>query len=152
MKKYYFLLLVIVFAVSSCEKDDFCIDPITPNLVLRFYDVDNPTTVLSVSELTIWPEGLDETFIVSEATLDSIALPLDVNNDRTVYNLRMGTIVDQITIDYTVNEVFVSRSCGFKATFQDVNATLETSDWIQSLDVISTLIEDESAAHIQIFH
>lgn len=150
MKKYYFLLLLIVFTVTSCEKDDFCIDPITPNLILRFYDADNPTTVLSVTELTIWPEGLQDT-LVSDTTLDSIALPLDVSTNQTIYNLRMGMIVDQIVIDYTVNEVFVSRSCGFRAEFSGVLA-FPSTNWIQSIETISTTIEDESAAHIHIFH
>jgi hypothetical protein len=151
MKKYYCLFLLVILIATSCEKDDFCIDPITPNLILRFYDADNPTTLLSVEELTIWPEGLQDT-LVSNQTLDSIALPLNVNDIETIYNFRMGDIVDQITIRYTVNEVFVSRSCGFKATFEEVDASLETTNWIQSLEIISTTIEDESAAHIEIFH
>lgn len=144
-------MFVMVLVAFGCEKDDFCIDPVTPNLVLRFYDADSPNTVLAVSELSIWPEGTQDTLVNNQA-LDSVAIPLDVNNSSTIYNLRMGTMIDQITINYTVNEVFVSRSCGFKATFEDVGATLETSTWIQSLDIISTTIEDESEAHIHIFH
>lgn len=150
MKKIAFLLVSIILLATSCEKDDFCIDEITPNLVLRFYDADNPTTVLSATDVTIWPEGLDS--IAVNENLDSIAIPLDVNNPQTIYNFQTGTNIDQITIDYTVNEIFVTRSCGFKANFSDLNATPETSTWIQSIDVISTTIEDESAAHIQIFH
>lgn len=149
MKKYFFLLLLTIITISGCEKDDFCIDEITPNLILRFYDTDNPTTTLAVTDLTIWPEGRDT--IVNSQTLDSVAIPLDVNTGQTVYNLSMGTTVDQITIDYTVNEVFVSRSCGFKAEFSDLTAT-PTTNWIQSLALPTTIIENESAAHIQIFH
>jgi hypothetical protein len=151
MKKYYFLILLIVFALSSCEKDDFCIDPITPNLILRLYDADNPTVVLSASDLSIWPDGTQDT-LVNNQTLDSIVIPLDVNNPETIYNFQVGTDIDQITFTYTVDAVFVSRSCGFKAIFEDTDATLETTTWIESLNVISTTIEDESAAHIQIFH
>ncbi len=150
MKKYIFFLVLIVLLAASCEKDDFCIDPITPNLVIRFYDNVNQTSTLAVSDITIWPEGRDT--IVMNETLDSIAIPLDVNNPETIYNFQMGTLIDQITIDYTLNEVFVSRSCGFKATFTDLNGTPESSNWIQSLTILSTTVEDESAAHIQIFH
>jgi hypothetical protein len=99
--------------------------------------------------LTIWPEGRDT--IVNGQALDSIALPLDVNSAQTVYNLSTGSIVDQLVIDYTTNEIFVSRSCGFKAEFTDVLAT-PTTNWILSIDQTTTTIEDESAAHIQIFH
>jgi len=149
MKRYLFLIMLTVILIGGCEKDDFCIDEITPNLILRFYDSDNQVNTLSVSNLTIWPEGRDT--IVDAQTLDSIAIPLDVNNAQTIYNLSMGTTVDQIVIDYTVNEVFVSRSCGFKAEFTDVLAT-PTNNWILSLEQVSTTVEDESAAHIQIFH
>lgn len=149
MKKYLFLLVLTIIIIGGCEKDDFCIDEITPNMILRFYDFDNQTTTLSVSNLTIWPEGRDT--IVNGQTLDSIALPLDVNNAQTIYNLSTGTTVDQLIIDYTTNEVFVSRSCGFKAEFTDVLAT-STTNWIQLIDQTTTTIEDESAAHFQIFH
>jgi len=151
MKKVIFFLVSLVLLATSCEKDDFCIDPITPNLILRFYDIDNLTSVQSVSDLSIWPEGVQDT-IVLNGTLDSIAVPLDVNNPETIYNFRRGTDVDQITIQYTVDEIFVTRSCGFKANFLDLNGTLETTSWIQAIDIISTSIEDESSAHIQIFH
>lgn len=150
MKKLVFLLLSVILLATSCEKDDFCIDPITPNLVLRFYDADNPTNVLSAGDVTIWPEGRDS--IAIGQTLDSIAIPLDVNNPETIYNFQTGTTIDQITILYTVDEIFVSRSCGFKANFLDLDATLESTNWISSIDIISTTIEDESTAHIQIFH
>jgi len=134
----------------GCERDDFCIDAVTPKLILRFYDADSPTTVQAVGELSIWPEGIQDT-LVNNASLDSIALPLDVNSPETVYNFRMGTTIDQITITYNVNEVFVSRSCGFKALFSSVLA-FPSTNWIRSIETISTTIEDESAAHIHILH
>ena len=55
MKKPILFLLLIVVFISSCEKDDFCIEPVTPNLIIRFYDADNPTEFKSVSELYVWP-------------------------------------------------------------------------------------------------
>lgn len=149
MKKNILFLLLIVVFISSCEKDDFCIDPITPNLIIRFYDADNPTQFKSVSELYVWPDGRDS--IIVNSVVDSIAIPLDVTSAQTLYNFSMGTTVDQLTIEYTVNEVFVSRSCGFKAEFSDLLAT-PTNNWIQSLELSTTIIENESAAHIQIFH
>ena len=151
MKKVVFFLLSIVLLITSCEKDDFCIDPITPNLVLRFYDINDPTTVKSVSNLSIWPEGVQDTLVLN-TTLDSIAIPLDVNNSETVYNFRRGTDIDQIAIQYTVDEIFVTRSCGFKANFLDLNGILETTSWIQAIDIISQSIEDQTSAHIQVFH
>lgn len=141
----------------SCEKDDFCIDPITPNMIIRFYDAANTSNTKSVSNLTVNPEGLD--VIYSNESLDSIVIPLDVTSDQIIYNFSKGNNQDIITIDYDVEEVFVSRSCGFKAIFNNVTVTSDVSnDWIIGLTEASEntitipTIENESAAHLQIFH
>jgi len=141
----------------SCEKDDFCIDPITPNMIIRFYDATNTSNTKSVSNLSVNPEGLD--VIYSNESLDSILIPLDVTSNQIIYNFSKGNNQDIITIDYDVEEVFVSRSCGFKAIFNNVTVTSDVSnDWIigltETLENTITIptIENESAAHLQIFH
>ncbi len=155
MKKYCFLLLLAIVGFYSCEKDDFCIDPVTPNLIVRFYDAANTTQLKSVDELFVWPNTLDT---IPNISLDSIAIPLDVTTSQTIYNFSSGTIQDVLTIDYDVEEVFVSRSCGFKAIFNNVNITT-TNNWIVSLStettttsITITTVENESAAHVQISH
>jgi len=141
----------------SCEKDDFCIDPITPNMIIRFYDATNTSNTKSVSNLSVNPEGLD--VIYSNESLDSILIPLDVTSNQIIYNFSKGNNQDIITIDYDVEEVFVSRSCGFKAIFNDVTVTSDVSNnWIIGLTetlqntITIPTIENESAAHLQIFH
>lgn len=151
MKRRFYLLISISFLVNSCEKDDFCIEATTPNFIIRFYDAANSTDTKQVTELYVWPEGKDS--ILVNVTTDSIAIPLDVNNSETIYNLSMGSIQDQITISYTVEEVFVSRSCGFKAVFNDATINANTNNWIQNISPTTiTTVEDETSAHIQIFH
>ena len=53
MKKYYLFLLLIALLISSCEKDDFCIEPITPNMIIRFYNATNISETKAVNDLTI---------------------------------------------------------------------------------------------------
>ena len=132
MRKYYLLLTLIALLVSSCEKDDFCIEPITPNMVIRFYNATNITQTKSVEDLSVTPEGFDELY--SNANLDSILIPLDVTSNQIIYNLSSESNIDIITINYDVEEVFVSRSCGFKAIFNNVSVTSDVSnDWIIGL-------------------
>ncbi len=157
MKKNYFFLLLITLLVSSCEKDDFCIDPITPNMIIRFYDATNPLETKAVTDLSVNPEGLEDLY--TSTSLDSILIPLDVTSNQIIYNFSTGTNIDILTINYEVEEVFVSRSCGFKAIFNNVTITSDTAnDWIlgftTSLDntITITTIENESAAHVQIYH
>ena len=84
---------------------------------------------------------------------------MDVTSNQIIYNFSKGNNQDIITIDYDVEEVFVSRSCGFKAIFNNVTVTSDVSnDWIigltETLENTITIptIENESAAHLQIFH
>ena len=157
MKKYYLLLTLIALLVSSCEKDDFCIEPITPNMVIRFYNATNITQTKPVEDLSVNPEGFDELY--SNANLDSILIPLDVTSNQIIYNLSSESNIDVITINYDVEEVFVSRSCGFKAIFNNVSVTSDVSnDWIigltENLENTITIptIDNETAAHVKIFH
>ncbi|MDB2336169.1 DUF6452 family protein [Flavobacteriaceae bacterium] len=157
MKKYYLLLSLIALLVSSCEKDDFCIEPITPNMVIRFYNATNITQTKPVEDLSVNPEGFDELY--SNANLDSILIPLDVTSNQIIYNLSSESNIDIITINYDVEEVFVSRSCGFKAIFNNVSVTSDVSnDWIigltETLENTITIptIDNETAAHVKIFH
>ena len=157
MKKYYLLLTLIALLVSSCEKDDFCIEPITPNMVIRFYNATNITQTKPVEDLSVNPEGFDELY--SNANLDSILIPLDVTSNQIIYKLSSESNIDIITINYDVEEVFVSRSCGFKAIFNNVSVTSDVSnDWIigltETLENTITIptIDNETAAHVKIFH
>ncbi len=157
MKKYYLFLSLIALLISSCEKDDFCIEPITPNMIIRFYNATNISETKAVNDLTINISNLDS--IYTNVSLDSIVIPLDVTSNQLIYNFSSGTNVDILTIDYEIEEVFVSRSCGFKAIFNNVTITSDVSnDWIigltETLENTITIptINDESAAHVQIFH
>lgn len=157
MKKYFLFLSLIALLISSCEKDDFCIEPITPNMIIRFYNATNISETKAVTDLTVNPNDLDS--IYTNVSIDSIVIPLDVTSNQIIYNFSSGTNVDILTIDYEIEEVFVSRSCGFKAIFNNVTVTSDVSnDWIigltETLENTITIptIDDESAAHIQIFH
>ena len=157
MKKYYLFLSLIALLISSCEKDDFCIEPITPNMIIRFYNATNISETKAVNDLTINISNLDS--IYTNVSLDSVVIPLDVTSNQIIYNFSSGTNVDILTIDYEIEEVFVSRSCGFKAIFNNVTITSDVSnDWIigltETLENTITIptINDESAAHVQIFH
>jgi len=126
-------------------------------MIIRFYNATNISQIKPVTDLSINPVGYDD--IYSIENLDSIVLPLDVTSNQIIYNFSTGSNQDIITIDYDVEEVFVSRSCGFKAIFNNLTVTSDLSnDWIIGLTetlentITITTIENESAAHLQIFH
>ncbi len=151
MKKILSLLFLSILIFSACEKDDFCTEnPVTPNLVLRFYDTDNKETLKSVSGLYVWAEGKDSIFV--NESIDSVYIPLNTLATQTVYNFSKDDIVNQFTIDYTTKDEHVSRSCGFKVIFNDVTFT-SNNTWITSFTPETlTTIDNQDEAHVKIYH
>ena len=150
MRKIIPFVLLIIILNSACEKDDFCIqNPVTPKLILRFYDEANRSSLKAVNELYVWAENKDSLFV--NISTDSLVIPLNTNNNQTIYNLSKGNIVEQFTIDYTPENEYVSRSCGFKIIFNDVNFT-PNNNWISNFTALETSIENQNSAHVQIFH
>jgi hypothetical protein len=156
-----FSFLVFILIISACEKDDFCIqNPVTPNLVLRFYDNTNRETVKTAQRLSVWSEGNDTIVRYTSVNTDSIAIPLNTLTEETIYKLKMNDVDNNIannkiatfTITYTTQEEYVSRSCGYKIIFNDVSFRSE-NNWILDFTPRSlTTIDNQNAAHVQIFH
>ena len=153
MKKLFLLLLLMFAGLVSCERDDICIDDITPHLIIRFYDATDTTLVKSVAQLSVKILEIEANYI-SNSAADSIALPLISSADFTKFVLTNESNSDTITINYTPEAVFVGRSCGYKSIFNnlDLQVTDDGENWIQSFNIISQQIENETSAHVKIFH
>ena len=150
MKKYITILLLFIFTIISCEKDDICIDATTPSLIIRFYDNDIQTDIKELSDLTVWADDKDSIYV--NQALDSIVIPLDLTKDNTLYKFSSGIIEDQINFTYTRNDVFVSRSCGYKTIFENLQIDSNTSNWLKDISINNSTIDNETSAHITIFH
>jgi len=167
-----FLLLVI-----SCEKDDICTTPNadTANLVINFYDQLDQTTAKAVTNLLVVgvnDSGGDELSYGTVSTRESITIPLRILENNTSYRLIKDYAIndsgtpndttddfetgneDVIVINYVNEELFISKACGFKNIFNDVNFgfTADADNWILNTTVINNKIETEDNAHIHIFH
>ena len=160
MKKNIIYILLFSLAFASCEKDDICLLPTTPKLVLRFYDTTNQTTLKSVERLSVWADGKDTLSTYKSVTLDSIAIPLNVNTTQTIYHFKTNSVdgnkannvINTFTINYTTTEEYVSRSCGFKTIFNNVTIS-SNNGWVQSFTPTSlTIIDNQTSAHVKIFH
>jgi len=167
MKKVYIPILFIIAFISfgACEKDDICVDGDTPLLVIRFYDVDNPTVLKKATKFRIVGVGQNTTVTtVSDRTdLDSIAIPLKViENSTGFYFISNSSDVDAVEVgdldtlyfNYTRKDKFVSRACGYIANFEDLSGDLklETDNWIKDIEIVTPLVENSTAAHVKIFH
>ena len=75
IKKITYFISVLCM-ISSCEKDDICTqNPLTPSLILRFYDAEDISALKTATSLYVWADGKDS--IYQNVTTDSIAIPLN---------------------------------------------------------------------------
>ena len=158
MNKNFLYIFLFAWIFSACEKDDICLSPTTPKLVLRFYDSANPTEFKSVPNFSTIAESKTDSLFVAQ-TLDSIAIPLNTNGTQTIYKFKTSSTGNKtdnkyntLTITYTTEDIFVSRSCGLKTIFNTVTITSDNG-WFQSVTPNSlTTIDNETSAHVKIYH
>ncbi len=161
MKKHLLYLFLFVFILISCEKDDFCTKetPKTPKLILRFYDNTNPDALKEVELLSVIAQGITDSLFAGEQT-DSIAIPLNTEALETVYILKTNTVdgniinnkIETFTIKYTVEDIFISRACGFKTVFNNLEITSDNGWFISFTPATLTSINNQTNAHIKVYH
>ncbi|NLP56943.1 DUF6452 family protein [Lutibacter sp. B1] len=160
MKKYLVFIFISIIAILSCEKDDICIEPTTPKLIITFYNKDTTYLKKQVKSLTVWANSKDSLYV--NKSLDSIAIPLDVNSENTLYKFVSTEFEtdtddqidteDEINFAYNRNDIFISRSCGYKTIYENLTIESNTENWINSIVINNSTIENETATHIIIFH
>jgi hypothetical protein len=156
----------------------------TPRLLIEFYDISSPDDLKSVLRLTAYGEGLvlddngleTEPIALSDATLlfnensDAIALPLRIDTEGVPTSVRLilekdtnlrlddntatNSNKDILEINYIPEFVYVSRACGYKSIYDNLDIDLEPDgdNWISNIDIIETTIENENTVHVRIFH
>ena len=180
MKHYQILAIlfgIITIFSMGCEPDDICPETTatTPSLIIRLYDISNQSSKKNVFGLKAQGIGNDSPLTnYNIVNTDSIVLPLKTDDMSTAYSLHqeysyddngtpddpsddiIGGNEDIITLNYTTEEVYVSRSCGYKTIFKNVTLTINSDgdNWIQAKEAISDnqSVEDEQAAHFKLFH
>lgn len=156
-------LLLLTISLSSCEKDDICIDETTPRLILEFYDISNPATLKNVLNLKI--KGVGQTDDLGTFNgLSKVELPLKIDDLTTKYSLILNSTgvnpnEDFLQFNYTHQNIFVTRACGYKTIFElnsfptgviKTDATTPDGFWIQDINILTTNIETENETHIKI--
>ncbi len=157
------ILLGIIF-ISSCEKDDICIDGDTPLLSIEFYDAEDTTALKDVPTLVV--QGLLEGSvypIISNVSLSSIELPLRVDATTTTFIISENLTAtdtttinkDTISFNYETKELFVSRACGFIANYDNLQGSISATDtalWMKEIKIMTSLVENDTLVNVKILH
>ena len=149
----------------ACEKDDICVDGDTPLLLIKFLDIADPESPKSVNSLRVIGLGQEEVVntIADRTNLDSISIPLRIGEAETRYVFILDSAgdpgaetgnADTLTISYSNREEFISRACGFVATFEDLQITVQpdAENWIQDINIINAIVRKQDSAHVSILH
>ncbi len=169
MKRLIPILLIgfLLVYVSSCEKDDICVEGDTPLLVLGFFDINDTTASKNVPALRVKEIELDTIMnsFADRTNLDSIGIPLRSGATSTGFVLyhnsrseaETGVELgngDTLTISYTVREAFISRACGFVAHYDELEVNLSggAENWIRDISVVQQTIENSNNIHVKIFY
>lgn len=175
MKKIVLITLSTLLALSfwNCEKDDICAEgtPVTPRLIIEFYDAANPTVLKNVTNLRVEEFGTNNGVVFNETLLETnqarylsngnkIAIPLKTfdNNSKFDFILNYGDAsedTDAVSFAYNKEDIYISRACGYKTIFDltdNVPNTFPASGyWIQDIEVIQPNIENENEVHVKIY-
>ena len=156
MKKVLTLLLITMFSFSGCEKDDICDanTSTTPRLVIQFYDYNNPAVLKNVTNLKVIGEGMTEG-IVFNGNGNTVSIPLKTTENSTTYRfiLNSGSTSsneDEIKFEYTYENIFVSRACGFKTIFS-LDKIIPVFLWIKDIRIEKSNIVNENETHVKIY-
>ena len=165
MKKILLVLFVFSVTLSSCEKDDICdaTTATTPKVIIEFYDILHPTVLKNVTNLAVKEVG--STNVLPFTDKSKIELPLKTNEDLTKYSLILNSTdvitanEDFLQFNYTRQNIFVSRACGYKTIFTldpttpYIKTETSTPDgyWIQNITVETSNITTENETHIKIY-
>ncbi|NGZ89848.1 DUF6452 family protein [Psychroflexus maritimus] len=163
IKNIRFILVVVLVSFWACERDDICGEEqqATPRLIIEFYDINEPDELKPVTDLAFFADGDSDTLLAPGAITD-IVLPLRTSANQTNFFLTQFATseapnTDELRLNYARRNVYMNRACGYKVEFIDFQARRiveETPNinWIRSVSVQETVIEDEEVVHLHIFH
>ncbi|GAB5563981.1 MAG: DUF6452 family protein [Winogradskyella sp.] len=128
--------------------------------------IDEPT---SIADNGILQSDLTVLFNINR---DNIELPLIIGDEGMIAttrfvlekdtNLRINdddtddSNTDIIELSYTSEFQYVSRACGYKSIFNNLDINVEEGDdasfWINNIEVVQTTVNNENTVHVRIFH
>ncbi|QLE01579.1 hypothetical protein HX109_08380 [Galbibacter sp. BG1] len=186
MKKLLFILFIFGIGAgifSACEKDDICPPETltTPYLKVGFFNFNNQEREKAVPKLRVLGVNVaeDGTYTIVD-TLNTfpdrsnrvaVDLPLKTSENTSTFLLinnsrdnedgeEIGNI-DTLQFNYTRQERFISRGCGYGVNFTDLvtilnpdyNDTVQNpNEWVTAIFDQETNLENQDTIHVKIFH
>ncbi len=151
IRSYKFFL--IFFLITSCEKDDICLEGSanTNRITIGFINSENESfTSLSITNI----RGINKDSIIYEdINTHQLKLPLNISSNKTDYILNYNEIEDTLSIKYIAIHRYLNRGCGFISNFV-LDSSTENIDnnygWIKKVSIVKDSIFNEEKTNLYI--
>lgn len=157
MKKGLPILITLfgILSFQSCEDDDVCVGEGTPNMTVVFRDILNDQNLKDT--LTIYSadnQNFENAVLIYDKTFtDSIKLPLGgLNSTKTYFKIqrRSNEISDTLIVDHQTNSEYVSKACGFRINYSNLNYSSSQNHIQYLIPSESNQITNESETNLYI--
>lgn len=155
--KLLFLFSFFVF-LYSCEDDEICIESLTSKLNTSVTAKDS-TSVFSLSNLKVTDITRDKNEVVfTDSTATSFKVSLPINDSIVTYKIDLAfassdslqtkaAVSENLTVNYKTTNEYVSKACGFKAVYKDINYS---TTGILTINAPKNKINNENETHINL--
>jgi hypothetical protein len=152
-------MLVILSALTSCKKGDYCALDVTSLMNIGFYKMqDDEMKSLTMTNLLAQGNTVDS--VISESSVTKISLQLSNDADSSVYIFTMtisdtsivdtvSTFTDTIKFNYTRQLFLLSYECGFMYNYT-ITDIQNTHNIIDTITITERLISTADAENLRI--
>lgn len=154
---FTFLSAFLGFLFWACQDDDICVDSISPRLIITFTDTSGERVTLD--ELYVERLAADASNLrisdIDSLDVDSISLDLPTETNpieflfyRSEITGTNTDIIDTIEVAFDLSQQFVSKGCGFRNIYNNLDINDPTKNNLNAIDQLVTTISDESETHL----
>ena len=158
--KYFGIILMAFILLMSCEEDDICFDEKTPQLFLKFENLQEQDAerMDSVIIFRKEPNGQFELILAQPKPnpIDSVKVSLridEVNQTQLIITPRRQNInlYDTLTINYDRSIVFGSKACGYKVNYIQTEYIISENYFVDKEEIELNITHEENP-HLLLYY
>lgn len=160
-------ILLILLALTACEKDDICPEDTdtTPLIYVKFYRVDDQNQNNTTGNVYAKALGFNDTIFRKGS---EIKLPLQISKEETTWVLTLESLNDEnqmivrhdtLKFLYRPRTEYLNKACGYRTTFvlnEETKMPIlndnKQGNWISIYELQTSFIENEQEEHLKIFY
>lgn len=150
------ILFLIPVMVYACTTQEVCEKDLKAEAIATFKTLHNglaSDTVLSGVSLYGIRNNLNDSLLYDSVRVSKVYLPLNPNQEWSIFVLRIQNIIDTIHIYHSSTAYLVSYTCGFSSNFE-ISSVHSTRNNIKNVELINNEVyaeENEITEHFRLY-